>query len=217
MIRANELTQRQTKHDCVSLKSFQICVVSWEKWSETVHSYKYTSTDRKASNGEMITMFCHQNTAANYVKIITTSKSMSGGELRGGSPTTHSNTSTHTHTLLLILSAVIVRPHARCVSAQELTAWGAGYIAWEWLHESYLESASFLHMQNFMHGGVFIHKHTYTCTPVCFRHGQLRPNFKHISKTLIIATSTWRFCISLTNTHNQKGFIAKTGNTGVCC
>lgn len=48
------------------------------KFSETVDRYKYTSTDRKASNGEMITMFRHQNTAANYVKIITMSKSMSG-------------------------------------------------------------------------------------------------------------------------------------------
>ncbi len=56
----------------------------------------------------------------------------------------HTHTHTHTQTLLLSLSTVIVSPHARCVSTQELTAWGAGYKAWEWLHKSYLESC--LHM-----------------------------------------------------------------------
>lgn len=88
------------------------------KSSEAVHSYKYTSAKRKASSGEMITMFHHQNTAANYAEIITTSKSMSGR----GKVQPHSKTLAHTHTVLLILSAVIVSPHARCVSTQELTA-----------------------------------------------------------------------------------------------
>ncbi len=134
----------------------------------------------------------------------------------------HTPTPAHTHALHPILSAVIVSPHARCVSAQELTAWGAGYKAREWLHESYLESVSILHMQDTCtttHSSmeVYINTHTYARTPVCSRHGQLCPNFKHISKSLIIATSIWRFCILLTNTHNQKGFIAKTGNTAVCC
>lgn len=105
---------------------------------EAGRSYKYTSANRKASNGEIMTMFHLQNTAANYVKIITMSKSMSAGGLRGGHATTHRNTSMHTHTHLL-LSAVIVSPHVQCVSAQELTARGASYKAWDWLHESYLE------------------------------------------------------------------------------
>lgn len=206
-----------------------------EKVSETAHSYKYTSTDRKPSDGEIITMCRPQNAAANYVRIITSSKSMSGGGLRGGCSTTHSHTHACTHIrLLFILSTVIVSPHARCVSAQELTAWGAGHKAWEWLHESYLESVSLLHtpdtcrtthssteVYSYINTHTHVYAHIYARTLVRFRHSQLCPNFKHISKTLIIAMSIWRFCIYigvlLTNVHNQKGFIAKSGNTRVCC
>lgn len=82
-------------------------------------------------------------------------------------PHTHTHTWTHTS---LILSAVIVRPHARCVSTQELTAWEASYKRWDGLQKSFLERVSLLtsltYMQNytFMHGGVLKHKHTHICT-----------------------------------------------------
>lgn len=150
------------------------CVVSWESWLETLRSYKYLSTKRKPSDGEMITVFCPQNTAANYVKIITTSKSMSGGGLRGGSPTTHSNTSTHTctlaQTLFLILSAVIVSPHARCVSAQELTAWGAGYKAWRviawFIFRKCFTSTHPWHIQGYTLRRC-VREHTHVCTHTC--------------------------------------------------
>ena len=100
-IRANRLTQILTKYDSEKLPDLFSVM---RKWNETARSYKYTSTIRKAHGWEMIAMFRHQNTAANYVKIITLSKSMSGGGLRGGSRTTHS------HTPLLILSHSDCRP-----------------------------------------------------------------------------------------------------------
>lgn len=96
---ANRLTLILAKYN--PEKHPDLCCVM-RKSSETVHGYKYALTDRKPRGWDMITVFHHQNTAANYVKIIMMSKSMSGGGLRRGSPTTRSHTSTHT-TLLLIL------------------------------------------------------------------------------------------------------------------
>ena len=192
---ANALTQRFCDFDELP----HLCCVM-RKWSEAAHSYKYTSTIRKPSIGEIIAMFRPQNAAANYVKIITMSKSMSSAGLREGSATTHSNTSshtqththththrcthrcthrrthththTHTHTVYFSSCDVIVSPHAWCVSTQELTAWGAGYKAWEWLHESYLESVSLLQIQDTRrttHSSteVYSYTHTYTHTRIC--------------------------------------------------
>lgn len=71
-----------------------------EKVDQSAHIYKYTPTNRKPRNGEMIAMFSHQNTAAKYVKIITTSKPMSSGGPREGNPTAHlKQQHTHTHAL----------------------------------------------------------------------------------------------------------------------
>lgn len=65
--------------------------------NETIHGYKYKSANRKAQNGEIMTTFHPQNTAANYAKIIM-SKSMRAEGLRGQRENhTHTNSRTHTY------------------------------------------------------------------------------------------------------------------------
>lgn len=149
---------------------------------------------------------------------------MSAGGLRGGSATTHTYSNIHTHTPLL-LSAVIVRPHARCVSAQELTAWEASYKPWDWLHKSYLERVSLLtsltHAE--LHTSTVVHSNinTHTYVPMhkmCCRHGRLCPNFKDNSKkphNCYVFLTFWYFTDQ--HTQRKKGFFAKSGIMRVWC
>lgn len=194
---------------------------------EAGYSYKYSSANRKASNGEIMTIFYVQNTAANYVKIIT-SKSMSAGGLRVGHATTHRNTSIRTHTSSCL--QWLLSPHVQCVSAQELTAWGTSFKVWDWLHKSYLErdlpltclTHAELHIHlwciQHTHTGTNPHTHyTYFCTWCVVGKASCVQIWKISPKSLIIATFPLIFLCFTDQCTQSKGYTAKSGNMRVWC
>lgn len=138
-----------------------------------------------------MTMFHPQNTAANYAKIIM-SKSMRAEGLRGQRETTHTCARTHT---------VIVRPHTRCVSTQWLTTCGAVCKAKHQIHThgTFIRNVCMYSRMHTTSAGAA------TCVQIS----------KISGKSPVIATWSSTFCISPTNTHNQKCFIAPSGHLGV--